>query len=406
MRLLVLVSLSLVALTASARIVPAKDPLDGVLDADLVVIVGPALNGKPGAFRISEVFLGDLHVGDTIELSDFKLFIVQEYGPEKVEPITAETRILLYLRRTKDSPPTWKPTYFEESIFWVQRAQDEGLLRRAAERTIDVRRQWEAADNISDPKQRVAALWPYLSLFTYGVSFFKHTVAELRKARPASGEYFAAHFDGMSHGERMLLLPEAGNFGSDQLHEKLKRDLELQEHGYEDFISGSGKRAADIEWDTMPSSAKDEAGEIYYGLAGLSKFEDRTDLPFIRATALWCAKYHLEQAASAAVNAFRDMPDQGNLPIIDALLREFLPGRKVGIWSIDWDAERALCRHKYIKTVPVLAPFVADPITQLAGEAEICLKEIVGKDLGRDPTRWQEWYKEKTKSETDHTAQE
>ena len=120
MRALVLLCISLVALSASARIVPAKDPLNGVLDADLVVIVGPALSGNPGAFRVGEVFLGDLHVGDTIELRDFKLSIVQEYGPEKVEPITAETRILLYLQRTKDSPPTWKPTYFEESFFWVR----------------------------------------------------------------------------------------------------------------------------------------------------------------------------------------------------------------------------------------------------------------------------------------------
>ena len=259
---------------------------------------------------------------------------------------------------------------------------------------MDVRRQWEAAENISDPKQRVAALWPYLSLFAYGVSFFKHTVSELQKNRPASGEYFAKHFDGMSHGERMLLLPEAGNFGSDQLHAKLKQDLELQEHGYEEFISSSSKRPVDIEWNTMPSTAKDEAGEIYYGLAGLVRFEDRADLPFIRTTALWCAKYHLEQAASAAVNAFRDMPDQANLPIIDTLLREFLPGRKLGMWSIDWDAERALCRHKYPETVPVLAPFVADSINQLAGEAEFCLKEIVGHDFGRDPKAWLKWYQE------------
>jgi hypothetical protein len=70
------------------------------------------------------VFLGDLHVGDSIDLGDFKLSITQEYGPPIVEPINPTTRILLFLQKAKNSPTLWKPTYFEESYFWVQRATD------------------------------------------------------------------------------------------------------------------------------------------------------------------------------------------------------------------------------------------------------------------------------------------
>src|SRR5437762_2410110 len=137
MRLIAALFVGLFAVNACARLVPLKDPLDGVLDADLVIIVGPSLSGKPGLFRIKEVFLGDQHVGDSIDLGDFKLSITQQWGPPIIEPFTPTTRILLFLQRTVDSPTLWKPTYFGESYFWVQRFEDEALLRRAAERAVD-----------------------------------------------------------------------------------------------------------------------------------------------------------------------------------------------------------------------------------------------------------------------------
>jgi hypothetical protein len=62
------------------------------------------------------------------------------------------------------------------------------------------------------------------------------------------------------------------------------------------------------------------------------------------------------------------------------------------MWSIDWDTERALCQHKYTETVPLLAPFTADVTAQLASEAEYCLTQIVGRDLGRSPKTWIDWY--------------
>jgi hypothetical protein len=96
-----------------------KDPLNGVLDAELVVIAGPSLSGKPGIFRIEDVFLGDLHAGDSIDLGDFKLSVVQQYGSPEIEPINPATRILFFLQRAKNSATLWKPTYFEESYFWV-----------------------------------------------------------------------------------------------------------------------------------------------------------------------------------------------------------------------------------------------------------------------------------------------
>ena len=289
------------------------------------------------------------------------------------------------MQRTKNSATLWKPTYFEESYFWVQRTEDVALLKRAAERAVNLRRDWEKAAATPDPKLRVAVLWPFLSLPTYGVSFLQHTESELQKAAPSAGEYFADHLDAMTHNERMSLLPEAGAYGSKKLHDKLRRHLDLQQHIYQEYVTTLGRLPSERDWTTMPESALNATGETYYGLAGLAGFRDRNDLPFVRATAVWAAKYHLEQAAEAAVDAFRDMPDRANLPTFKIILKRFLP-------EIDFDAERALCQHKYPETIPLLAPFTADAIDPLAREAEHCLAEIVGRDLGRSPGAWIDWY--------------
>jgi hypothetical protein len=392
MRLTAFLCAILVSLAAFARLVPHKDPLDGVLDAELVVIVSPSPSGQPGLFKIEEVLLGDLHVGDSLDLGDFKLSITQESGPPILEVISPTTRVLLFLQRVTDSRSLWEPTYFGESYFWVQRPEDVALLRRAAERAVDLRTQWENATHIPDQKQRVAALWPFLSLRSYGVSFLKHTHAELQKTAPTAGEYFADHFDEMSHDERMLLLPEAGAYGSKKLHDRLIRDLAEQQHHYETYVASLGTVPRAVDWNTMPKDVQDASGEIYYGLAGLVEFHDRNDLPLIRATALWSAKYHQEQTAEAALQGFRRIPDPANLAAIESILKEFLPGRKPGMWSVDWEAERALCQHRYPETVLLLAPFVAESDNNLATESESCLADIVGLDLGRNPKSWIDWY--------------
>jgi hypothetical protein len=391
---LIIICVALVAVNAVARLISSKDPLDSVLDAQLVVIVRPWPVEKAQLFKIEEVFLGDKKKGDVIDLGDIQLQTIQEYGPPVVEPITADTRLLLFLQRKDESAMQWEATYYQQ-FFWVQRPQDSFILRRAAERAIDVRKQWLAAVNLSDPTLRVASLWPFLNLQEDGVKFFQRTQVELQKARPASGLYFAEKFDAMSHNDRMLMLAGAGLYGSEQLHRKLKNHLNELRTRFEEFVEQSGKSARDINWNAVPEDIKDVEGELYYGLAGLAKFMDRTDLPYIRDAGVWAAKYHLEQMADAAVDAFREMPDAANLQTFDAMLKEFMPGRQPGMWSIDIDAERSLCKHNYPATIPLLAPFLADDF--MGSEVEDCLTEIIGRDLGRNPMAWTDWYKASTK---------
>ncbi len=377
----------LISFSTFAKLVPVKDPANGVLDADLVVIVQYSAIGPPGTFVIREVLLGNAKQGDSICLGDFKLSVLQEEGPTVVVPITPETRILVFLQRQKCAPGLWQPTYFKSSYFWVQRPEDTPLLKRAGERVVHLRKQWEAARDLPDPKQRVAALWPFLSLSSYGVSFVEHTKAEMTKLKPVSGEYFAQQFDAMSHDERMLLLPDAGAYGSQQLHARLIADLKLNMHYYEAFAEKSSALPKTLDWSTMPERVKDALGEIYYGTSGLVKFHDRTDLPFIREVAVWSAKYHEEQVAEAAIDGFREMPDKANLPVLEVVLREFLPK---GEGDIQVQVERALCQHRYPDTVPLLAPFLRDDF--LASETEPCLSHIVGHDLGTNPKAWTDWY--------------
>lgn len=375
--------------TGFARIVPVKNPLDGVLDAQLVLIVRKGPN--PRLFRVDQVFWGDAKPGDLIDLGEFRLATVQQYGPPVIDPIAPETRILVFLKHENDPSAPWQPTYFQEAYFWVQKPEDEPRLRNDAQRTVEARRQWEKVRNISDPATRVAAFWPFLSFDTYGVSFYEHTKTELELAKPQSGEYFASHFEDLSTNQRGMLLPSAGNFGSDQLHQKLQTFLEQEMNAYKSFVNEFGRVPTQEDWNTLPSKIKDVTGNIYYGLAGFAKYGRRSDLSFIRKMAVWAANYDLEQTAEAAMNAFRDMPDENNLPAISQVLAKFLPEKRPGMASIDVDAERALCKHHYAQTVPLLVPFLNDDF--LRPETESCLADIAGTNLGSDPHAWMEWYK-------------
>ena len=139
--------------TGFARIVPVKNPLDGVLDAQLVLIVRKGPNAR--LFRVDQVFWGDATPGDLIDLGEFQLATVQQYGPPVIDPIAPETRILVFLKHENDPSAPWQPTYFQEAYFWVQKPEDEQRLRNDAQRAVEARRQWEKAE-ISPTRQRAS----------------------------------------------------------------------------------------------------------------------------------------------------------------------------------------------------------------------------------------------------------
>jgi hypothetical protein len=395
-RALLLLCCSLLAGTDSfAKLVARRDFRDGVLDAELVVIV---LQQSPDTFLVEEVFLGNIGNGDSIEVPGFRLFTEQRYGPDIVEPITSNTRILLFLHHKKDAPAGWEPTYFGNCFFWVQDPQQTNQLRSSAEQAVALRRQWEKAASTSDPRRRAEALWPFLSIKEYGPSFLEHTKAALQSIAPVSGDYFADQFVSMARSDRADLFKDAGAYGGEKLHETLTSYIKTQQQLYETFVSTSGLDGQDVltRWNTLPEYVKDVYGDIYYGLAGLASFQRRDDLPLIRDIARWAVQFPLEQTCEAALDAFRRMPDENNLPVISLIWKKFPLGRGNGDEIFHIDVIRTLCTHKYEATVPLLAPFVSDGFA--GAEVQAALSEIVGRDLGNRPQPWLDWYETKYNS--------
>ena len=388
--LLVLCCLLVCSRVSFAKLVAARDYRNGILDAELVVIVSQE---SPSSFRVQEEFLGSANKGDFIELPGFRLFTEQQYGPDIVEPITPNTRILLFLRHKKDMSAAWEPTYFGYSFFWVQNPEQVPELRKTAEQAVALRRRWEEAANTPDPLHRAEALWPFLSMRDHGPSFLEHTKSALQKIAPISGDYFAEHFDDMPHWNRMDLFKDAGAYGGDKLHQKLTNHIKAQQEFYESSVSTYklNDHNALARWNTMPDSVKDSYGDIYYGLAGLGSFQRRDDLPLIRDIARWAVEYGMEQACEAALDAFRTMPDKDNLPVISLIWKKFPLGSGEGDEIVHHDVIQTLCAHKYVQTVPLLAPFVTDGFA--GAEAQAALTAIVGQDLGEKPEPWLAWYK-------------
>jgi hypothetical protein len=370
---------------SSARPVPRREPREGILDASLVSVVRPETRDR---FTIEEVFLGDQKAGAVVKLPGFKLYTVQEHGPDLVESMTPDTRILLFLRSKENG---WEVTYYGYCFFWRHEPEKVKELRVMAEETVSLRRAWEAARDTADEQLRVEALWPYL--WGHGFSFLQHTEKELQKIGPVAGDYIARKFEVMTHSQLMTLMPELGAYGGERSHQALTERLMGRRRRYENLLAERGAAAGGLveDWNNAPEEIKEIYGELYYGLAGLASFKDRADMPFVRELALWAVAHRFKQTCDAALTAFRGMPDEANLPVINAIWHEFSARQFPGNELISLDVVRALQTHVYPAAIPLLADFLKDE--QARGEARAALALIVGQDLGQDPDDWMDWYR-------------
>jgi hypothetical protein len=334
--------------------------------------------------------LGPKKAGDVIKLPGFRLYTVQERGPEKVEPITPQTRILLFLKPKEKDPDALEVTSYGYCFFWVHKPGKVSDLRRIAEEAVGLRKSWEKARDIRDERARVEALWPYL--WNHGRSFLDHTRKELQKTGAVAGDYIAERLPDLTHGQRMTLLPNLGAYGGERLHAVLIAHLKQQRRLYEAFLAfhGPDGKAIIEDWNNAPDEIKSIWGELYYGLGGLATFRDRKDLEIVREYALWAVDHRFKQTCDAALSAFRAMPHEANLPVIDAIWREFSSKPYPGNPLSPFDVTRALRTHKFPETVPLLAQLLDNKVA--GTEARAFLTEIVGEDLGADVSAWLEWY--------------
>ena len=110
-----LLALALVAmpLFSEAKAIPRRDPLDGALSATLIVIVRQQ---SPGLLVVEESFYGDAERGQLLKVPNFQLRVEDETagigGDERIEPITKNTRILVFLKPLSKLDETWQVDAF------------------------------------------------------------------------------------------------------------------------------------------------------------------------------------------------------------------------------------------------------------------------------------------------------
>jgi hypothetical protein len=351
----------------NAKIIPKRDPLDGALDATLIVIMKQQ---SPDTFRVEESFLGGVGIGDLLLLPDFRLVVEDRstliVGMERIEPIHTDTRILVFLKPAKSGTQRWDVAGFGNCYFWTHDPGELDSLRAMAVSALDLRRSWEAARDLPDTRQRIEALWPYL--WNHNGSCYNQTKAVLREAGSVAGDYIAGQLNGMTYRQKDVFLTEFGEYQSERLHSALIHELKTQETAWEKLVRRRAKfehydevvppgrmhysirRPQDAEAD----EAEDIYGVLYQGFTGLSGFHDRNDLPFIRESALWGVRYRFKQLDDAALESFGKMPDKGNLPVIEAIWKEYSERPFRGNELTPFDVIRALKEHRFPEAIPLI----------------------------------------------------
>ena len=371
-----------------SRLILRRDARQGVLDAELVAIVNHLTEDE---YEIEEVLLGAGEPGDSLRIPGFKLFTMQQYGPDVIEPISRQTRILLFLQHQQGDLKSWEPTHRDYCFFWVQNPADVFQLQNIAQQAVDLRRRFEQAVSVPDPQHRVEVLYPFL--WDYGASFFLHTREEFLKVGTIAGDYIADRLESMPFEQRsMLLRLERGTYGSDKLHSALLRHLQVEQELWDGYVNGDGEdpRTSNALWYGSPEAIRYVDPEISYALAGLTRFRYRADLPVIRPVALWAAKRELGGICSYALGAFQEMPERANLPVIEAIWKQSQVHPQYFGESFRTDVGGALITHKFREAIPQLVQFLGDFIW--ANRVNESLTSIVGCNLGRDPKAWLEWY--------------
>lgn len=391
-----------------AKLIPRRDPLDGALDATVIAIIRQQ---APDQFRVEEVFLGDVRVGQSLSLPEFRLRVEDTSaftpGVERIEPIHPETRILVFLKPASavaigsQKLGDWAVAGNGNCYFWSHDASQLASLRRMATSALNLRRSWEAARDIPDERRRAEALWPYL--WNYNGSCYRQTEAALQSIGPAAGDYIAGRLEGMTRTQKDVFLNHFGSYHSERLHTALINELKRQMAAWDDLLRRRGGSAAGDEVSPPrrtrsspgnPQMEADEAngihGVLFQGFIGLSSFNDRSDLPFIRESALWAVRYRFKQVDDAALGAFGLLPDKDNLPVIQAIWEEFSKRPDRGNELQPFAVMSALNSHRFPETIPLMAQFVNAGFAQ--DIARRFLVDMTGVDFGGDTSAWLRYY--------------
>src|SRR5262249_40710816 len=270
-----------------------------------------------GKFQVEEVFLGNAVKGQQLALPGFQLMWQDpgRLGMERFEPIQANTRILMFLKPIASLPASpifaygrhgeWAVAAGGLCYFWTDSTRIESLRKMAAS-AVKLRRSWEAARDVPDLRKRVEALWPFL--WSPSGCCYSQTLAEFQKVGPIAGDYIAEQLSSIDPYPKSLLLATAAMYHSDRLHTALVRELKRQWAAWERLLHhwGGFANLDDVTRPRGPDSrtAFSIYSVLYAGLEGLAGYRDRSDLPFIRESALWAVQFRFKQPVDAALKAF------------------------------------------------------------------------------------------------------
>ena len=104
-------------------------------------------------------------------------------------------------------------------------------MRNAAEDALALRREWEAARDIPDARQRVEALWQYL--WNNEELLHDHTKAELKKSGAVTTDYIVSQLENLDMVQLFMLLPDFKEFSGHSSHKVLVSYLQKWREAYD-----------------------------------------------------------------------------------------------------------------------------------------------------------------------------
>ena len=225
--------LCLLALPAMAwgRLPPIQEPDNAVFSATQVIVVS---HQKEDVYMVEETFLGLLKPKEAVNLPDFKLVTFEKmFGDPEPVAMDERTRILLFLRPDEKDAKRMVVSDYGYAFFYRD-VEKVGELRDLANKAVTLRRKWEKACAIADPKLRLEALWPFLRLSLY--TCHKMTLAELAKINPLPGDYLAEHLATYGPSERAGLMLLSRAIPSDELHAACIADVDAARNTYDTYL--------------------------------------------------------------------------------------------------------------------------------------------------------------------------
>jgi len=336
-----------IAAPALAETAPRQDPDDAVFTATEVVIVAP---DKPHTFRVERSYRGDLAIGSKIDLPTFELESWGMWQNRQSETMTADTRILMFLRPDAKNPAAHEITDWGDAFFFRDVAQvDE--LDEMAKHALGRHKKWQDARDLVDPAERIRALLSFLldiepkrkqqlaacehfqaardprepgnhiralppRFFDPVNSCERLTREELAKLTPAPADYVASLLAGPT--PRDCLLVGVCGLRSPKSHAAMIAAVDVARQRVEKYLAARELKVPDAKanWSDVAEEVIDNYSIIYYGLHALASFRDPADMPYLRSLVPFLLASDCQQALRECILAMVDNPSPENTAVL------------------------------------------------------------------------------------------